>query len=81
MQESLCMMWGISESVLSRFMPWMRASSLRSRLQSQLHYIYTTDWLVKIEGGITSLQNKDIEKVGIIILCVSTRCVNAYDTS
>lgn len=67
--ESLCGMWGVSGGFLSNILPWLRASSLRFRLRSHLHYIYTVDWLVKVEGGLTNLQKKDLRK-----LCVE-RCL------
>ena len=68
MQESLCGMWGVSGGVLSNFVPGFRTSSLRLRLQSHLHYIFTTDWLVELEGGVSQLQQKDLEKVHVLHL-------------
>ena len=67
-QEKLCGMWGVSGGLLSRLLPWLRPSSLRRRLQSHLNYIYTVDWLVKVEGGPFALENKDLEMVTCIIL-------------
>ena len=62
-QENLCGMWRVSGGILSRLVPGLRAPSLRLKLQSHLHYIYTTDWLVNLEGGLSHLQKKDLEKV------------------
>jgi hypothetical protein len=61
--ENLCGMWRVSGGILSRLMPGLRAPSLRLKLQSHLHYIYTTDWLVNLEGGLSHLQKKDLEKL------------------
>ena len=67
LQERLCGMWGVSGGLLPRLVPWVRASSLRVRLQSHLHYIYTVDWLIKLEGGVGSVQMNDLEKVCIVL--------------
>ena len=61
-------MWGVSGGVLSNFVPGLRTSSLRLRLQSHLHYVFTTDWLVELEGGVSQLQKKDLEKVYVYFL-------------
>lgn len=63
MQERLCGMWGVSAGLISSLLPWMRGASLRLRLESHLHYIYTADWLVKLEGGLTNLPENDFKKV------------------
>ena len=63
MQERLCGMWGVSAGLISSRLPWMRATSLRLRLESHLHYIFTADWLVKFEGGLTNLPENDLNKV------------------
>ena len=60
-------MWGVGGGILSRLLPWTRDSALRSRLESHLRYIFTSDWLVKIEGGPTNLERNDLEQVCIVL--------------
>lgn len=64
-------MWGVSSGLISSLLPWMRAASLRLRLESHLHYIYTADWLVKLEGGLTNLQENDLKKVNYTNILIS----------
>ena len=59
----MCGMWGVAGGILPRLLPWVRGSTLRVRLETHLHYIFTTDCLVKMEGGLTSLEKEDLEKV------------------
>ncbi|CAI7992166.1 hypothetical protein GBAR_LOCUS936 [Geodia barretti] len=56
-------MWGVAGGVLPRLLPWLRGSALRSRLESHLRYIFTTDCLIKVEGGPNHLEKKDLEKL------------------
>ena len=59
-------MWGVAGGVLPRLLPWLRGSALRSRLESHLRYVFTTDCLIKVEGGSRHLEKRDLEKVSAV---------------
>jgi primosomal replication protein N len=73
--ERLCGMWGMAGGVLPCLLPSVRHSVLRSRLESHLNYVYTTDWLVEVEGGVANLRKDELEK-----LCLE-RCLVSKEQS